>query len=322
MNNTVITGNKILSHIDRIVNSHRPITADVFLNNYCNNSCPYCTYRRWEFEDGARFMPYDDFVKYAKRMRKLGIEGIILSGGGEPTIAKDFDRIVQWLDDHYYPYGINTNFNRYVLCRPRYLKVSLDGWSEDSYEKRRGVRAYGQVRENIIRFAAEKPMETNLGIQLLATHANDVYHFWEANKDLPVDYIVIRPVESTGGKYYKHVAVDNEIGAQPKDIIEAIRHVQEIDDRVVMNYKWQMLGMEFPNCIGQWSQLAVNELGEVMYCCHKPFQIVGHIMDDDILDKKRIALTDMQMCDVPCRLTGVNNDLTNLERKVKDFEFI
>lgn len=316
----VITGNKILSHLDRVVNTHYPITADVFLNNYCNNHCPYCTYRRWEFDDGARFMPFEDFVKYAKRMKKLGIQGIILTGGGEPTIAKDFDRITQWLEDNDYPYGINTNFNRYVKCSPRYLKVSLDGWDEDSYEKSRGVRAYGKVRDNILRFAAERPMKTNLGIQLLATHKDDVYRFWESNHDLPVDYIVIRPVESTNGSYYGKPQKDPD--AHPGAIIEAINNIAEVDDRVVMNYKWKMLGMAFPRCIGQWSQLAVNELGEVMYCCHKPFQIVGHIMDDDILRKKASALTDMEMCDVPCRLTGVNKDLMDLARKVRDSEFI
>lgn len=315
-----ITANKILSHLDRVVENHKPITADVFLNNYCNNKCPYCTYGRWDLAESARFMPYHDFVKYVKRLRRLGVLGIILTGGGEPTISRDFDKITQWLDENEIPYGVNTNFNRYVYCKPRYLKVALDGWDEDSYEKVRGVRAYEQVRENIIRYAAEKPMTTNLGIQLVATHSNDVYRFWETNKDLPVDYIVVRPVESTGGKYYKKEIRD--VDAHPKSIIEAVKMIASIDDRVVLNYKWNMLGDEFRECVGQWSQIALNEKGEVMYCCHKPYQIIGHIMDDDILWKKQIALTDMHMCDVPCRLTSVNNDLLMLEKKAKDLEFI
>ncbi len=315
-----ITPNKILSHLDRVVGGQKPITADVFLDNYCNNKCPYCTYKRWSLEEGARFMPFADFVRYAKRLRRLGVLGIILTGGGEPTIAKDFDRITQWLDEKDIPYGVNTNFNRYAYCKPRYMKVSLDAWDDDSYEKVRGVRNYGIVRKNIIRYAAEKPMATNLGIQMVATNANDVYRFWEVNKDLPVDYIVIRPVESTNGTYYKNEITDTD--RHPKSIIEAVKTISEIDDRVVLNFKWNMLGKEFSECIGQWAQIALNEKGEVMYCCHKPYQIVGHIMDDDILWKKQVALTDMKMCDVPCRLTNVNKDLEMLQRNVKDFEFI
>ena len=42
-----IAGNKMLAHLDRIVGEHKPITADIFLNNFCNNRCPYCTYGRW-----------------------------------------------------------------------------------------------------------------------------------------------------------------------------------------------------------------------------------------------------------------------------------
>lgn len=41
-----ITGEKMLSHIDRIAGEKKPITADIFLTNYCNNRCPYCTYGR------------------------------------------------------------------------------------------------------------------------------------------------------------------------------------------------------------------------------------------------------------------------------------
>ena len=41
----MISENKILFFPEHIVDK-RPITADVFLTNYCNNRCPYCTYRR------------------------------------------------------------------------------------------------------------------------------------------------------------------------------------------------------------------------------------------------------------------------------------
>lgn len=63
-----ITGEKMLSHIDRIAGEKKPITADIFLTNYCNNRCPYCTYGRWELDTGAQAMRYEDFITYAKRL--------------------------------------------------------------------------------------------------------------------------------------------------------------------------------------------------------------------------------------------------------------
>ena len=88
-----ITGEKMLSHIDRIVGEKKPITADIFLTNYCNNRCPYCTYGRWELDTGARAMRYEDFITYAKRLAAMGVQGFILTGGGEPTINPDFEKI-------------------------------------------------------------------------------------------------------------------------------------------------------------------------------------------------------------------------------------
>ena len=84
-----ITGEKMLAHIGRVAGDRRPITADIFLTNYCNNCCPYCTYRRWDLEGGAYSMTLDEFKSYAERLKALGVLGFILTGGGEPTVAPD-----------------------------------------------------------------------------------------------------------------------------------------------------------------------------------------------------------------------------------------
>ena len=71
-----IAGDKMFAHVERALNDRRPITADIFLTNYCNNKCPYCTYRRWELETGAYSMRYEEFVEYAERLLELGVEGL------------------------------------------------------------------------------------------------------------------------------------------------------------------------------------------------------------------------------------------------------
>ena len=316
-----ITGDKMFAHIDRIFGEHKPITADIFLNNYCNNNCPYCTYKRWEFSDDARSMSISDFITYVTRLIDLGVEGFILTGGGEPTISKDFDKIVEWLDLHGVNYGINTNFNRLVKCNPSYLKVSLDAWDNVSYADRRGVSRYSKVRQNIAEFARTKSDKTKLGIQLLAKTVEEVRSFYDANKDLPVDYISIRPMESVAGTYYKNL-LSKDFNMQPSNIVIAIKQLQSLDSRVVLNYKWEMLNVQQSECTAQWAQIAINELGEVMYCCHKPYQIVGHIMDDDILQKKEQAITNMSACDLPCRMTGPNYEVYRMTQKKQNAEFI
>ena len=320
---TNISDDKILAHLDRILGDRKPITADIFLNNYCNNKCPYCTYRRWEFEAGARYMKFEEFKAYAEKLESLGVLGFILTGGGEPTISKDFEKITAYLEEKKLHYGINTNFNKLVYIKPDYLKVSLDGWDEDSYEQHRGVRAYETVRENIQKYAEWKKQHsphTSLGIQLLAYSVDEVNSFYEANKDLNVDYMSIRPVESTRGNYYKDSF--NDFKKTPEAIIEAIKKIAEKDSRVVLNFKWNLIGQQEKTCSAAWSQIALNEKGEVIFCCHKPYQIIGHILDEDIMEKKRNAKTDMDMCDIPCRLTAPNKTVSQLESKKKDIYFI
>ena len=316
-----IAGDKMFAHVERALNDRSPITADIFLTNYCNNKCPYCTYRRWELEAGAYSMRYEEFVEYAKRLLELGVRGFILTGGGEPTLCRDFKKITDWLEAHGIHYGINTNFNEVQYIRPDYLKVSLDGWDEDSYEKSRGVRAYEKVRNNIQAYAdwkrKESP-ETTLGIQRVVNWPNDVYEFYAANCDLDVDYMVFRPIESTGGLAY----LDEYSGSHIKEIIYTVEELAKKDSRVKLNFKWNLIGEQESTCTAQWAQIAVNEHGHVMYCCHKPYEIIGHVMDRNILEVKARARTDMSRCDIPCRMTAPNKFMAQMEKKRKDSYFI
>lgn len=312
----------MLAHIDRIMGEHRPITADVFLNNFCNNRCPYCTFRRWELDADAYGMPLDRFVQVTERLVSFGVKGIILTGGGEPTITKDFDGICRYLEDNNIHYGINSNWNVLKYIKPDYLKVSLDGWDEDSYEKCRGVRAYGRVRRNIVEYADWKKANspaTTLGVQKVITNSSEIVPFYEGNKDLPFDYMALRPIESTGSKYYS--MPDSMSDAQ-----ESIRLIEEIaknDSRVVLNFKWHMLDA-FPGseCTAHWTQIAVNEKGKIIYCCHKPYEVIGDIMEPDIMEKYAVAKTNISLCDVPCRLTAPNLFLSKFSEPIKDNMFI
>lgn len=321
MTDSNINGSKLMFHPERVAGDRRPISADIFLNNFCNNKCPYCTYRRWELDDGAYAMTRDDFVRYATRLKELGILGFILTGGGEPMITPEFEAITAWLEENHLHYGVNTNLNVLKYCAPDYLKVSLDGWDEDSYEACRGVRAYGKVRRNLIQYDAwrkENAPHTSLGVQKLVARFEDILPFYEANKDLPFDYMSFRPMESTTGNYYASEEAMENAGK----CIALIQTIAERDPRVVLNFKWHMLEGSCAGCPAHWAQIAVNEKGNVMHCCHKPFEIIGNVMDSDVLEKHSAARTDWATCDVPCRLSAPNEHMAKLEAGTKDPFFI
>lgn len=43
-------------------------------------------------------MKYEEFITYAERLLSLGVEGFILTGGGEPTINPDIMKITAWME--------------------------------------------------------------------------------------------------------------------------------------------------------------------------------------------------------------------------------
>lgn len=201
---------------------------------------------------------------------------------------------------------------------------SLDGdeGDEDSYECSRGVRKYRKVIENIYAYDAwrkEHAKRTTLGIQKVVSNADDIKKFYNANANLPVDYISMRPIESTCGSFYKNA--NNRVDAAA--CIEAICRLRDFDPRVVFSPKWEMIDEPTAQgCPAHWAQLSLNEKGEVMHCCHKPYQIVGHIMDEDIMQRHKQSFTDVRSCDMPCRLSSANACMETLRVGVKDAYFL
>lgn len=299
-----IGNSKLIYHADRLKKGkQKPITAELFLTNFCNHRCGYC-----RFHHGSGYIHYDDFVLYVDKLQKIGVEGFILTGGGEPILSPDFDKIVNHLEEKGLPYGINTNFSRFVKFKPKYLKVSIDGSSAKQYSEFRVVneKNYYDVINNIKAYRKWQNDEghgTTLGIQSLAYDADHVYKFFEAHKNLDIDYMVFRPLESVHFKY-----------ENAKEIREAILECKERDQRVMMNYKWNLLERSFDDCFAGWSVMTVNWNGDVQYCCHKSHEVVGHVLDDDILEKKLNYKTDMKTCEVPCRLSGPNVFMENMDR--------
>ena len=314
-----ILADKLLYNYDSMANK-TPVTADIFLNDFCNNRCTYCSYVRYCERDGHQIR-IDDFKTYATRLKELGVKGFLITGGGEPTICQDFDLMTQFMEQNGMPYGITTNFNIYKEFKPRFLKVSFDAWDEDSYESKRGVRRFQQTRDNIIRYIQWKrdnSPDTSVGLQLVLTDADEIRRFYEANKDLDVDYFTFKPIESTRGCWYQ----DEKHHEDSFVLRETINELKEQDSRITFNFKWNYIQKGYDECHAHANQIAMNWNGEIMRCCHRPYDIIGHVMDDDILEKNRVTHFDMSRCDVPCRMSSANELLMQLDSKCGDYEFL
>lgn len=300
-----ILQNKILYYQDRY-KTHAPVTADIYLTEVCSNNCPDCTYQTKI--KGSKTMSFELFEEVVERCAELGVKGYILTGGGEPLLNPEVNNIVKWLEDEGIPYGINTTFQQYLSCRPRFLKVSLDGWGGDSYAERKGLppgkgaELYTKVKQNIYRFYEHSEGQTNLGIQLLVRSPADIVPFYEANKDLPVNYILFAPLSMRQPYYSKEVA---------EQIKEAVQELKAYDSRVVCHYYWDLLKYCPSCCETAWARITILPDAKVIYCCHKPQKVIGSIFDANILEAKEAYKNSMEDCEFPCVLTGANYTMNN-----------
>lgn len=303
----MIRNNKLSHYIDRVMYDRRPITADIFLTDYCNNKCVYCRYAHTR---SSKYISFAKFKEYVHRLLEFGVKGFILTGGREPMINPDFEKITNWLDEKGIDYGINTNFNKLHYCKPKFLKVSLDTGDRDVYKKVRGVDALNKVLDNVQKYLEWKMANspaTKVGLQCMTTKPEQVEDFYNAIRDYSVDYIQFRPFETQGENL------------EYSDIIYEIDNIR--DERIVKSFKYDLISFKPKSCVGNWSVITVDVNGNVPYCCHKPDEIVGHILDIDILEKKYGHKTEMENCEVPCRLSGANKYLMEF-KKESDIHFI
>lgn len=286
-----ISDRKAAAYQERIRFERRPVTADIFLTDFCQLSCVYCRYHKV-----GGFMRAGLFRGIIARLVDLGVLGVVLTGGGEPTLDPDFSKICHDLEVRGIPYGVNTNLIDPVYnVEPAFIKVSIDSATAADYEARRGHDFFDRVVENLRTTARLKAERTVLGVQAVITEPGQAAAFIDRFIDEPVDYISLRPLEKKGP--YRMIS------GQLYDEILALPH----HERVTVSYKWEYLRRRYSACHLNWAVLTVNHLGDVMYCCNKPDEIVGSVFDPGILERRERWVTRMDDCEVPCRLSGTND---------------
>ncbi len=312
-----IAPDKLIFNLDKVLD-RTPVTVNWFINDVCNNKCVYCSYSRQK-ERMGKSISILDFKRYSDRLKQFDVRGIVIEGGGEPTICQDFKEMMNYLNQIEIPYILLTNWNVYHEIKPEVLRISLDAWNETSYMKKRGVERYAITRANIEKYIKWKKINspsTDVGIQLVVEDVSEIEPFYEGNADLDVDYIQFKPFETVAGTFYENKDADI------KELNQLIQSIASKDKRILYNYKWKDLRHGFDKCYAHANQMAIDWNGDVMVCCHRPSDYLGNIMDPDILEKNRQIDFDMSKCAVPCRLTGPNAFIERISKGCRNQGFI
>lgn len=137
------------------------ISAGINIQHYtaCNQRCTYCCYS----QINTLVKPQYDILEYLELFReknKLKKNNWIDFSGGEPTILKEFDKILSYLIQHrlgvivVYSNAVIFNQNIYHALKKNQiiLTTSLDTGIASNYHKLRGTNTFGNVIQNLIKY--------------------------------------------------------------------------------------------------------------------------------------------------------------------------
>ena len=118
-----------------------PLSINLDLTAACNFACPHCV------DSGiintGEYLSYTDIQSSLKTLKERGLLSVILIGGGEPTLHRDFEDIVRMVKRIGLQVGIVTNGTRLDrvaavvdLFEPKdWLRLSIDAGNQETFIK-------------------------------------------------------------------------------------------------------------------------------------------------------------------------------------------
>ena len=147
-------------------------------HSVCNLRCNYCSEVYW----GGKKSKYDvvEFISYLRESNSLEKCNKVVWGGGEPTLDKSFEKILDEIDKNTNTktyHRVFTNSVRFSEAIPKFLKKSLikittsvDAGTPETFQKVRGRPKFYNVFENLRSYSKIDP--TKITIKYIFTEEN------------------------------------------------------------------------------------------------------------------------------------------------------
>lgn len=213
MNKYIDPAAKLLLHLDRIVdiNAGRhpaPVNVEIDLTNRCNLGCDDCHFahvhtrgplaKRRTHDSGDEFA-YPLIDNVLQQLAAAGVRSITWTGGGEPTLHRFFDAVI---DDCPLPQGLYTNGTqideiRADLLRRRceWVYVSMDCHTRESYKAYKKADAFERACQGVRNLAdAQGRATVGVGYLIHAENWMDIPAMIQHGLSLGAHYVNFRPI--------------------------------------------------------------------------------------------------------------------------------
>ncbi len=186
-----------------------PISVELTLTNKCNLNCVYCSDMDLRKRQGmTEMISLETLKKLFDDLASGGTRGVVIEGGGEPTLFDKFKEAVLYARKVGLAVGLITNgtssMDKKLLESFEWIRVSLDASTPDEYRNLKGVDYFERVLDNISCYAKYCDV---VGVGYVVTNNNisQIESLILRLRMMGVSYIQCRPVVDNPELYPKDV---------------------------------------------------------------------------------------------------------------------
>jgi molybdenum cofactor biosynthesis enzyme MoaA len=335
-----VDNQKLLLHKKELINylkekKNKLITIEVDLALACNHKCPNCT-----FGDRPNNVFLDSSVmeKIIRSLPETGAKGMIISGGGEPTIHKGLGAFIRKVSKADVDVTLTTNgqlIHKHfedIMRNLKRIRFSIDAASHKTFKHTHGKdqKTFDLVIGNLkktIEFKKENALPIDIGVSFLICEENayELFHAIDFYKKTGVDFLHFKPMQLCDNNlnryYHKNYPVIKEIASKINDFNSSRFRVSISREKF---FQENDFNIQYHKCHGSYFDMIIGADGKAYTCCHfkyNPDYCYGDLHNEEIttiLNKVKANVTDD--CFPDCKMDAVNQFIEYSKGHINDVE--
>jgi len=132
-----------------------PRTMELHLSNVCNHACVGC-HSHHQHQSQHKFLDFDKMKEIVTQLADLGVEGVEISGGGEPLMYPQIIPAIAFMRSKGLKVGIfsngtllNEELSEFLVQNLLFLRIAFDAATKETYKKIHGKDMFDQLQENL-----------------------------------------------------------------------------------------------------------------------------------------------------------------------------
>ena len=189
-----------LDEVDKILNGkvQFPVSCEIDPSNRCQNNCTFCLFHKHRTKAPVD-MDYKTYKNLVIELMSLGVKSITVTGGGEPLMNPHFVEMVKFAVGNFelglVTNGIGLAKVDHLLSSFKFVRVSLNAGTRETYNKVHGCDHFDTVIENVRRAVKMRSEATTIGLSYVVCDLNrdETTEAGRLADELNVDYVQFKP---------------------------------------------------------------------------------------------------------------------------------